>query len=52
MGNSGDRDATDEPLSVMVVQLPHARDMPLPAYQSSQRGRDRPDGGGPGRAIR
>ena len=23
-----------EPLSVMVVQLPHARDMPLPAYHS------------------
>jgi len=24
-----------EPLSVMVVQLPHARDMPLPAYHSA-----------------
>ena len=35
MGNFGDRDATAEPLSVMVVQLPHARDMPLPAYQSA-----------------
>jgi dUTP pyrophosphatase len=35
MTNSGDRDATGEPLSVMVVQLPHARDMPLPFYQSA-----------------
>jgi dUTP pyrophosphatase len=35
MGSSGDRDATGEPLSVMVVQLPHARGMPLPAYQST-----------------
>ena len=35
MTNSEDRDATGEPLSVMVVQLPHARDMPLPFYQSA-----------------
>jgi dUTP pyrophosphatase len=35
MSQSGDRDAVDEPLSVMVVQLPHARDMPLPFYQSA-----------------
>jgi dUTP pyrophosphatase len=34
MGNPGDRGTMGEPLSVMVVQLPHARDMPLPAYHS------------------
>lgn len=35
MTKSGDVGATGEPLSVMVVQLPHARDMPLPAYHSA-----------------
>ena len=35
MTKSGDARATAEPLSVMVVQLPHARDMPLPYYQSA-----------------
>jgi dUTP pyrophosphatase len=35
MTKSGDACAAAEPLSVMVVQLPHARDMPLPAYQST-----------------
>lgn len=34
MENPGDRGTMGEPLSVMVVQLPHARDMPLPAYHS------------------
>jgi len=35
MENPGDRGTMGEPLSVMVVQLPHARDMPLPAYHSN-----------------
>ena len=35
MTNSGDGGATHEPLRVMVVQMPHARGMPLPDYHSS-----------------
>ena len=35
MAKSGDVGAADDPLSVMVVQLPHARDMQLPGYQSA-----------------
>jgi dUTP pyrophosphatase len=34
MTQSGDRGGASEPLSVMVVQLPHARGLALPAYQS------------------
>jgi dUTP pyrophosphatase len=34
MSNVGNSDAAAEPLSVMVVQLPHARGLPLPSYQT------------------
>jgi dUTP pyrophosphatase len=34
MSNAGEHDSAAEPLSVMVVQLPHARGLPLPEYQS------------------
>ncbi len=34
MSNAGENDAAAEPLSVMVVQLPHARGLPLPSYQT------------------
>ena len=36
MSTKGERDEADEPLSVMVVQLPHARGMSLPAYQTDR----------------
>ena len=36
MSNMVDRDAAAEPLSVMVVQLPHARGMKLPEYQTDR----------------
>lgn len=34
MSSSKKADAVDEPVSVMVVHLPHAKGLPFPAYQS------------------
>ncbi len=36
MSNAAEDGAAAEPLSVMIVQLPHARGLPLPAYQTQR----------------